>query len=150
MVVVRDDFKNPRWEDVYPTLFLVNVVERFHEVCRHPGVNQLMAHVDLERVGRVTTQHAGLKRGLGFKACTTRDCGINDLHVGEFFIVHLEQIEQASCLSAGGPPGKDFEFLLHSHRRGFGGCFSGGRCRCAGCYQENGNDQKAKDLREQF
>jgi len=96
-------------EHVVPALFLIEPAERLHAARDHVRVDQLVAQVHLERVGRLATEHAGLQEGLHVAtlALPAGQRGVVDLDVRIQSVV--DGIDGVECFhfATGCPPGKD-------------------------------------------
>jgi len=61
MAIVEDDIHEVFGEDVVIPFRGIQIIQWLHAACYHMAVNQFMAQMDLEALGRVSTDHAGFE-----------------------------------------------------------------------------------------
>jgi len=142
LAIVGQDVDDAGRVDVEPVVLLEDKGHGLHLVGDDPGVDELVAGVDLKGVGRVVGLHAGGEDGLGVGAGAAGHGGVDDLDVGILLGEHLVHGVQAVGLAAGRPPRKDLQVAGSCCRlggRGLGRRLGRFRCLgrflCLGCFR---------------
>ena len=104
-----DDVENALGKLRGPVVGREQVVQVVHVARGHIRIEELMTHVDLERVRRRARKNAVLKSGLGNRAGAAGDGAVRD---EERRVVAVELVDdgvEATRLATGGPPGDGFD-----------------------------------------